>query len=231
MRMTQIAARAIVRKSKDVAPRRNSKSTRRIRKREIELHARYAWKARSDDRWLIVYRDHLLQREDKVQELISFAARVGHLIDAARARSVIESTIARRTTADAIGRYLGLAYAVRQMLGITTIGAIDVDKHGRMMKRKERNRLAKRSKRCEQGIPARSQSMTTAQLWKESDVSRATWYRRGGDKIKSSVTSETNTGTALFIKKDRILLGREKSTASLAYNNKKESASVKWRAA
>jgi hypothetical protein len=61
--------------------------------------------------------------------------------------------------ADALAQHIGLTYAVRQKLGITTIGACDASKRKRTMLRKQKNRMAKEQKRRERGARCHENSL------------------------------------------------------------------------
>ncbi len=103
-------------------------------------------------------------------------------------RKAVDGAIARPylDKADALARRLGLTYAARQRLLIRTIGACDVSKRGRaeLAKRRKRKRERARiaAKRRAAGAVPREEflarSLTRAQPWVDSGVSRRTWYRR-----------------------------------------------------
>jgi hypothetical protein len=77
---------------------------------------------------------------------------------------------------------LGVNYEQRQRLGLTTIGAIDLNKEQRKELRKRRDRGAKERKRRERGAKSRAeyeaQSLSKAKPWLAEGISRAQWYRR-----------------------------------------------------
>lgn len=178
-------------------PKNRAGLQRRLREYHIEVHARYVGAAETEDfdRWLIVYRDHLLKWEDKVQALIGFADKLGQKLSKAHALRIIKSIAPRRWNADSIGKYLGVTYAVRQKLRIWTIGCKDVDKAGREKLRKEHNREAHERARRMAGIPSRSASLSRTQPWKAEGMSRRTWYRKNKSRIG---TVGTNTSAVLY---------------------------------
>jgi hypothetical protein len=92
---------------------------------------------------------------------------------AALLRCVLAKPI--KWTADTLGRRLGLLDGVRTLLGITTIGAIDVPKAERERRRREQWN-AKRRKQTRDEYEAKSLSKTKP--WETEGVSRPTWYRR-----------------------------------------------------
>jgi hypothetical protein len=92
----------------------------------------------------------------------------------------------RVDTADQCANRLRLSYAERTQLGITTIGAFDVNKRKRSKLRKDRKRIRDRErqarKRAERGAVLRPQylarSHARSQPWKRDGISRRTWERR-----------------------------------------------------
>ncbi|MGX4772014.1 hypothetical protein ACWAUC_19765 [Bradyrhizobium guangdongense] len=101
---------------------------------------------------------------------------------------IIEAVIAKpfRWNADTLGKRLNLAYADRQRLKITSIGAVDVTKAQRAAARKARKREDMSQRRRAAGVKPRSQYEATAAArakpWEAEGVSRATWYRRNAAK-------------------------------------------------
>ena len=88
------------------------------------------------------------------------ARRVGRNgFTAAEAATITEkaSEMRRHLSADNLARFLGVTYAVRQRLGLTTIGSINVGTQARKELRKRRNRLTKERKRRALGMMARAQ--------------------------------------------------------------------------
>jgi hypothetical protein len=107
-----------------------------LRRREIERHARYVDVAETDDlpRWLIAWIWHLDKPEDPVGSVMECARRIGRkgMTPAEAAEIIEEASITRRHwSADNLARFLGVTYARRQALGLTTIGSIDVGKKAR----------------------------------------------------------------------------------------------------
>jgi hypothetical protein len=91
-------------------------------------------------------------------------------------------------TADTLARKLGLTFAKRTALGITTIGSIDVDKAGRLELRKQKDRDRKRAKRAAAKAerPAR---LTKAKPWEAEGICRRTWERRRKRGVAKPVRS------------------------------------------
>lgn len=89
---------------------------------------------------------------------------------------------AKLPKADTLARRLGLTFADRQRLNITTIGAIDADAEARKWLRRERDRQRKAARRRARGARPRHEyegnSVSRLKPWLTLGISRATWYRR-----------------------------------------------------
>jgi hypothetical protein len=92
----------------------------------------------------------------------------------------------RMDTADALAVRLSLTYDDRMLLGITTIGACDLDKAARTRRRKERKRVRDRAraaaKRAARGAITRPEylerSLSRLRPWEAEGICRRTWERR-----------------------------------------------------
>jgi hypothetical protein len=88
----------------------------------------------------------------------------------------------RRFKADTVAARLGLTAAVRALLKIKTIGAIDQSAEDRAEARRLRKLLDKQQQRQAAGARRRAQyetqSVQQQQPWQALGVSRRTWYRR-----------------------------------------------------
>lgn len=88
-----------------------------------------------------------------------------------------------RWRADPLGGRLNLVDVERQKLGITTIGAIDVDKAQRLERRKQKDRERKERRRRTDGAKPRAQyeaqSLSRIKPWEVLGMKRAKWYRMG----------------------------------------------------
>jgi len=158
-----------------------------LRRREIERHARDVGAAHTEDfwRWIVGWRWHNEQNSrDPAGALILAAKRMGGSLTEAGAERILETADAlpRCCTADKLGKFLGVTYAQRQKLAITTIGSIDVNKRSRALLRKRKNRLHNERKRRAQGIRPRAayeeNSLVHIKPWEAEGISRRTWYRR-----------------------------------------------------
>ncbi len=91
----------------------------------------------------------------------------------------------KRYRADVLGRKLGLTYAVRERLGLTMIGCIDVNAEQREEIQKVKDKKRKAKRRRDAGRMTREEyegnSLSKIQPWKTAGVSRSTWYRRQGN--------------------------------------------------
>src|SRR5262245_60363343 len=167
---------------------RNSFSFDAIRRREIERYARHVGAADTEDfdRFLIAWYWHNPQSNYPLEALMEAARRMGRDISAAEASAITEqaSIIPRQDylEADDLARFLGVTYAQRQSLGLTTIGSVDVRRRARKELRKRRDRLAKEAWRRARGVRPRAEyeanSLSTTKPWKEAGMSRSQWYRR-----------------------------------------------------
>jgi hypothetical protein len=175
--------RRLLRGSPRGSPHRFHFSTKR--RLEIEAHAKYIGAADTDDlsRWLIAWLWHFpnLHSHDPVRTVIQAALKMGKLDFAeAEAKAVIDEARAtpRQMESDALARWLGLTYQVRNRIGITTIGSADVDKHERKARRKARDRFAKEQRRRKRGRQPRAkwlaQRLTRTRPWEALGICRRT---------------------------------------------------------
>jgi hypothetical protein len=169
------------------------------RRREIVLHARYVRAAETEDfsRWLIAWVWHNPKAKDQVWSVTEAAKSMGRKISEAEASAVTEeaSITRKRLTADNLARFLGVTYAQRQTLRLTTIGSVNVGKRARKELRKRQDRLAKEAKRRVAGMRPQSESLSATKPWRGLGISRAAWYRRNKARRKG----ETTLSAALFI--------------------------------
>lgn len=87
-----------------------------------------------------------------------------------------------RLIADDLAERLGVTYAMRTDLGLTTIGAIDVNKADRAQRRHERKREGMQATRRKAGVKPRDEylanALSTTKPWEAEGVCRKTWERR-----------------------------------------------------
>jgi hypothetical protein len=199
------------------------------RRREIERHAIHVGAAETEDlwRWLVAWVWNNPQAKDPVGAIMECAHRIGRkgmseiepefILDEARRTK-------RRWRADPLAKWLGLTYADRQKLGITTIGAIDANKCERTRRRKLRKRIREQQKRQMQGAIPHSQSAERQEPWKLEGVSRRTWYRHQGAARKRSHGHGTNSCPADFLN-----LGHELVPPAGKKGDFRESKGVMWK--
>jgi hypothetical protein len=170
------------------------------RRREIVLHARYVGAADTEDlsRWLIAWVWHNPRAKDQVWSVMEAAKNMGGKITEAQASAVTEeaSITRKRLTADNLARFLGVTYAERQALRLTTIGSVNVGKRARKVLRKRQDRLAKERKRRAAGMRPQSESLSATKPWRGLGMSRAAWYRRNKQRNE---TGETTLSAAIFL--------------------------------
>src|SRR5262249_60936915 len=110
------------------------------------------------------------------------AKNMGGKITEAEASAITEeaSIIRKHLSADNLARFLGVTYAQRQTLHLTTIGSVNVKKRARKELRKRDDRLAKERKRRASGVRARTEyeANSIAAKARAEGVSRMTIYRR-----------------------------------------------------
>ena len=160
------------------------------RRREIEAHARHLGAADTDDldRWLIAWIWHNKNCKDQSGAVMEAARRMGRkgMRESEATRIIDEAKRSRKCrTADNLARFLCLPFELRQGLGITTIGSIDVNKRERKERRKlnkrVRDRQAMARKRRRAGARPRVQyeaaSLSRQKPWEAAGISRRQWYR------------------------------------------------------
>jgi hypothetical protein len=134
-----------------------------------------------DDIRLVV--DHLASLPHPAKAITCWLETWAPWLTLAEHRQVISDGIAnqRHWKADALAWRLRLTYQERSMLGITTIGAIDMSKAQREKRRKDKDRARKAAKRRAAGVVPRERyergSIEHSKPWIEAGISRRTWYR------------------------------------------------------
>jgi hypothetical protein len=175
-----------------------------IRRREIERHALHIRAAEFGDfkRHLIAWGWHLPESVNRLQAVMNCASRLGREVTEREAAAVLASIAPRRWRADSLGRYLGLTYAQREAVGITTIGSVNVGKRARTVLRKHRDRKAKEAKRRAAGMRPRAEyeNGSVAAVARAEGVSRMTIYRRKRAAERARNPSNvTGVSTAVFL--------------------------------
>jgi hypothetical protein len=186
--------------------RRNQNFDFRAKRRwEIVLHARHVGAMDTDDRsrWLIAWVWHNPKAKDQIWSVMECAKRMGGKITEAGASAITEeaSITRRHMTADNLAKFLGVTYAQRQALHLTTIGSVNVKKCARKELRKRRDRLNKESKRRANGALARAEyeANSTAARARAEGVSRMTIYRRRRAEQAKNHPGVTGASAAIFL--------------------------------
>lgn len=126
---------------------------------------------------------HLLGLGKPVKQVRAWARDWAPWCCRQRLDGLIEQAAAdpRRWTADELAAALGLTYAIRTGLGITTIGAIDCDKAEREAIQNRVDVDRKRAKRRARGAVPREQyeanSLSRRQPWRDAGMSRSKWFK------------------------------------------------------
>jgi hypothetical protein len=176
--------------------RADPKTYIRIRELERLFFDRYGAMLPNDDAGLddiFVMANHLAQLAEPDQRITAWLRRwapwYGEDSTVALIRSVTPTPIKWR--ADVLARQLGLDYATRTRLRITTIGAIDCGKAKRAALRRERNNAAKRASRAKGGAASHATCAARTEPWKALGISPSTYYRK-----RRNGARDTNSGTA-----------------------------------
>ncbi len=176
--------------------RRNNFDFPSKRRREILLHARHVGAAETEDfsRWLIAWVWHNRKAKDQIWSVMECARNMGGKITEAEATAITEeaSITRRHLSADSLAKFLGVTWAQRQALGLTTIGSVNVKKRARKELRKLRDKRAKERKRRAQGARPQSESLSATKPWEKEGMSRTKWYRLRTPR-------ETTSSTAIFL--------------------------------
>ena len=177
---------------------------------EIEALVQDVGAAETDDypRYLVLWAQALPENADRMIGILRNASRrMRHEITEDEARDIIEKarSTSRPRTPDGWARALGLTYAKRQRIGITTIGAIDVNKRQRTHLRKLRENERYRRRRQALGATPRTQSLSALKPWAADGISRRTWERRRRADANSNVAiaRDANSNVALLLTSPR----------------------------
>jgi hypothetical protein len=163
------------------------------RRSEIVRHARYVGAGETEDlsRWLIEWVWNNPNSKDQIGAVMEAAKRMGRTVTEAEAAAITqEASICRKhLSADNVAKFLGVTYAQRQTLGLTTIGSVNVKKRARQELRKRNGRLYQERKRRAAGARPQVESLSQTEPWKAMKMSRRTWYRK--NKSRNGTTSST----------------------------------------
>src|SRR5262249_55737151 len=149
---------------------------------EIEPLGTRAGAAHTDGyaRFLVLWAQALPETASRMVALVQGASRrMRRKITEAEAREIIDEArnTARPRTPDGWARALRLKYEVRQQIGITTIGAIDVNKRERARLRRLKTRQRNEHHPRARGARPKSHALSSTKPWKAQGISRRTWER------------------------------------------------------
>src|SRR5262245_49411964 len=205
----------------DVAP---------MRRREIERYAKHVGAAQTDDfpRFLIAWSWHNPKSTDPVWALMNGANRMGGNITEAEASAILEeaSITRKHLTADKLALFLGVPYAQRQALRLTTIGSVNVKGRARKELRKRHDRLAKERKRRATGVRPRAEyeANSMAAKARAEGVSRMTIYRRirAAEQVRNGL-NVTGVSAAIFLSSEdgRVTPAGVEGTSERGFASKK----------
>jgi hypothetical protein len=172
-------------------------ATLRCRDLDLYFDDRYGPVLPDDDAGredVMIYLHHLAHRQGDRQFLMHewLDQRAPWLVGSERKAYIAKAFHhAIRYTADVLAAKLGLTYARRQRLGITTIGSTDVLKEAREEQHKAKDRKGHEKKRRAAGCMTREeyegQSTNRLKPWKAQGISRAAYYRREKQKAHYAV--------------------------------------------
>jgi hypothetical protein len=162
-------------------------------KRVAELtrlfHSRYGPHLPDDDSGMddaFVMANHLALRPDAHRRIPLWLELNAPWMTKDEIQSLTAKAISKpcRWRADTLAVQLNLMEAERRRLGITTIGAVDLDKAARTARRGEQKRMRKERSRRANGAVSRAEyeakSLSRTKPWEALGMSRRTWYRRHG---------------------------------------------------
>jgi hypothetical protein len=119
-----------------------------------------------------------------------------NLTDAeASAISKEAAALHKAMTADEVARELGVTWAQRQALRLTTIGAVNMPKEARKEIRRIRDKVAKEKKRRAAGVQPRAKyeaySLSATKPWRAENKSRRTWERHRDASVSAALLAST----------------------------------------
>jgi hypothetical protein len=169
----------------------------RMRRIEIIRFARHIGVADTDDidRFLKAWIWHHppVFKTEPISAVIEAAYRMGRpQLSETEAEEIIQASRCGKALhkPDALGEYLRLSDEMRTALAIRTIGAHDVSRRQRTLRRRQLRRERERQRRIERGARPRELSLSRTKPWVTLGISRATWYRQQ----KANGTTSCPTG-------------------------------------
>ena len=150
----------------------------RLREVEALIRLRHAGPVDTDDggAYFAAAAPHLDSRE----VALAWARRWTPRLTIEDVLAELDRIDARRPTyrADKVARMLAVRRVERDELGLSTIGAVDLNKRQRLTERKLAARERERLRREYAGATPRDRSKSAMKPWVAEGISRAVWYRR-----------------------------------------------------
>jgi hypothetical protein len=176
--------------------RSNPKTYVRIRELERLFADRYGPTLPNDDAGLddiFVMANHLAHLDAPDRKIMTWLRRWAPWHDDDSTAALIRAVTSKplKWRADALAERLGLDYATRTRLKITTIGAIDCGKAKRAALRRKRAAARERARRAKSGAVAHASSAARAKPWKALGISRRTYFRRQREKRQANCPTGT----------------------------------------
>jgi hypothetical protein len=167
---------------------------RNVRLRELETVFTYYWRgtqlpeddAGRDCLWIAAcHHWHSSSRYGPIVAIKTWAAHWAPWCGEEELTALINRVEAdpRKWKADQMAIELNLTINLRDALGLTTIGAIDLDAAGRSQRRKDQKRQKQAETRRNAGMATRAEYLASnpksrTKPWRTMGISRATYYRR-----------------------------------------------------
>jgi hypothetical protein len=177
--------------------RGSPKSNVRIRELERVFVDRYGGAVLPDDDSgrddIFVMANHLAHLDTPDRRILAWVRRWAPWHGDDKTADLIEAVLRKplKWTADALAKRLGVDYATRSRLRLTTVGAIDCGKAKRARLRRKRNNETKQARRTKAGAAVHAASVAQTKPWLALGISRRTWYRQ-----RQVGTGGTDSGTA-----------------------------------
>jgi hypothetical protein len=133
----------------------------------------------------LIMAHHLANRPDAERRIGSWLTLWAPWMASSESAALTAKVLAKplRWRADKLAIRLHLTEAERHRLRITTIGACDLDRAGRLRRQRQRARLRKEELRRADGAKPRADyeanSLSRTKPWEMLQMSRSSWYRAG----------------------------------------------------
>jgi hypothetical protein len=173
----EIALEHARRRRKRGSPKKNV----RIRELERVFADRYGAVLPDDDSGLddiFTMAHHLAHLDAPDRRISAWVRRWAPWHGDDKTAALIEAVLRKplKWTADRLAQRLGLDYATRTRLAITTIGAVDCKKAKRVKLRRKRDAARQKARRAKAGAAPHAMSAARTEPWKALGISRRTYY-------------------------------------------------------